>query len=109
VPGFIAMWEYVVPPARVEAFERAYGPRGEWAQLFSRAKGYRGTELFRDRADPQRFLTIDYWDSEAAWEAFRAEERAAYDALDRQCETLTAGEKRIGGFRPVTLGPSSRL
>jgi len=35
--GFIYVWEYIVPPNNSEAFQRAYGPDGDWAQLFRRA------------------------------------------------------------------------
>ena len=35
-----------------EAFERAYGPEGEWAQFFREGRGYVGTELLHDVESP---------------------------------------------------------
>jgi heme-degrading monooxygenase HmoA len=44
---FVRVWEYDVVPASAEEFQRAYGSAGAWAQLFRRADGFVGTELFR--------------------------------------------------------------
>lgn len=95
---YIAIWEFTVPADRTDAFIEAYGPAGLWAQLFRRAAGYRGTELYRDRAAPDRFVTLDFWLSEAAWLEFKAAFADDYAALDRQCEALTTGERRVGAF-----------
>jgi heme-degrading monooxygenase HmoA len=59
--GYATLWEFTVAAARQAEFEAHYGPDGTWARLFSRADGYLGTELLRDRADPLRYLTIDRW------------------------------------------------
>ena len=40
-------------------FEAAYGPTGDWARLFARSGGFRGTELMR--ADDGSYLTLDVW------------------------------------------------
>ena len=71
------VWSFEVKPGSIDAFERTYGPAGEWARLFHKAPGYRGTELLKDVDTPGRYLTIDRWASrEDFWrlrEAFRAE------------------------------------
>jgi heme-degrading monooxygenase HmoA len=100
-PGYVYIWEYAVAPDSLAEFERVYGPTGEWARLFSKARGYVRTELHRDRVAPLRFVTIDYWESESAWEAFRAEFAASFDELDARCASLTTRETELGRFAPV--------
>jgi heme-degrading monooxygenase HmoA len=101
---FIAIWEYAVRPDQLGGFVEAYGPSGAWAQLFRRAPGYRGTELYRDREDPLRFVTIDFWLNEAAWSAFRRDFAAEYAALDRRCEVFSSAERPLGRFRLAQAG-----
>jgi len=99
--GYMYMWEYMVAPDKLGEFERVYSPEGEWARLFSRAAGYIRTELHRDTTDPGRFVTIDYWESESAWNTFRAEFAASFEDLDRRCADLTTRETELGRFEPV--------
>lgn len=99
--GYAYIWEYVVAPGRVDDFQRAYGPDGDWVRLFTETPGYLRTELHRDRSDPSRFVTIDYWESEAAWQAFRTWVAERFEALDAQCATLTTRETEIGRFEPA--------
>ena len=54
-----------------EAFERVYGPDGEWARSSGRERGYVGTELLRDVEEPDRYLVVDRWESIDAYNAFR--------------------------------------
>ncbi len=82
-------------------FERAYGPDGDWVRLFRRASGHLRTELLRDTDRPARYLTIDVWESRAAWERFRARWAAEYAALDARCGALTTRETQLGGFDDV--------
>lgn len=100
-PGYAYVWEYLVRPECVTEFETAYGRSGDWARLLRKAAGYVRTELHRDRADPGRFLTIDYWETSADWERFRVELGDEFEALDRRCEKLTDHEFEIGRFDPV--------
>jgi heme-degrading monooxygenase HmoA len=83
------------------AFEQAYGPGGSWVQLFSKGKGFVATELNQDLKDPSRYLTLDFWVSKEAYQAFRAEHAEDYAAIDRDCEALTSEEKQIGAFERV--------
>ena len=58
------VWRYEVLEEARAAFEATYAPTGAWAQLFARAGGYRGTELFR--AEDGSYLTLDIWRARAA-------------------------------------------
>lgn len=95
---FVYLWEYVVTSRHQEDFEREYGPNGSWAALFSRSPGYQGTTLLRDNTNPERFLTIDRWDSERAHYDFVESRRAEFEAIDTRCEELTESESLIGRF-----------
>lgn len=98
---YVYVWAYEVRPECVAAFERAYGSEGEWVALFRTGRGYRSTRLLRDRERPGRYLTIDAWASAEAFEAFRRERAAAFEALDRRCERLTLSETALGRFDVV--------
>ncbi len=87
------IWRYEVMEEARAAFETTYGPTGAWAQLFARAEGFRGTELFR--ADDGSYLSLDVWRSRADFDAFMAEYGADYEALDRSTESWTRSEHRI--------------
>lgn len=95
---YIAIWEFTVPADQTSAFIEAYGPAGLWAQLFRRAAGYRGSELYQDRETPHRFVTLDFWLSEQSWRDFTTAFAADYEALDRSCEHLTTSERPLGSF-----------
>ena len=99
--GYAYIWEYSVRPECVADFEKAYGPSGDWVELFKRAKGYVRTELHRDRRNVNRYVTIDYWDSMEAWEAFRAGMSSEFDAIDARCEDFTLTEREIGRLDPI--------
>ena len=92
------VWEFHVDERRRAEFERHYGPDGSWAALFRRSAGYVETLLLRDAANPLRYLTIDRWESEAAYLAFRARCAAEYAELDRRCELLTTKEISLGHY-----------
>ena len=97
-PGHALVWRYQVRPEHAAEFERRYGPAGAWAQLFARAAGYRGTLLLQDRTDPLVYVTVDRWESEAAFAAFRERHAQAYRELDVACDALTRDEVCIGTF-----------
>ena len=100
-PGYLYIWEYLVPPSQASTFERFYGPAGDWVELFRCAPGYLRTELHRDRSNPQRFVTIDYWESYDALQAFRRQFAEEFEALDEKCEEFTSRESEIGKFEPI--------
>lgn len=95
---FVYIWEYRVKPHALERFRTVYGPTGEWARLFARSPGFVRTELYRDAADPHRFVTIDVWRSVAARDQFRVAHAEEFTALDRACAALTEDERFLGDF-----------
>jgi heme-degrading monooxygenase HmoA len=98
------IWEYEVPPSAEAEFLAHYAPEDTWVKLFRHAAGYLATELYRDRTQPGRFITIDHWRSEAAFREFRRRFAAEFEALDRRCAGLTSREVPLGAFRPGTTG-----
>jgi len=96
------IWRFLVRAEAIEAFERVYGPRGDWAQLFARAQGYAGTELMKIDGGGDTYLTIDRWDSSADFHAAKTMLGEEYAALDRQCEDYTYEETWLGVFDVVS-------
>ena len=99
---FAYVWQYVVEDGQRAAFEHTYGPEGEWVQMFSHADGYLETELLSDAEDGGKYLTIDYWVSKEARNAFRLDFADEFQALDRRCEELTVQERFLGDLYLVT-------
>jgi heme-degrading monooxygenase HmoA len=95
---FVILWQFDIAEDKIDRFEAAYGAAGDWAALFARSAEYLGTELLKDAYVPGRYVTVDRWRSEEAFRAFRAAHDPDYEALDRACDSLTAGEIRIGAF-----------
>jgi heme-degrading monooxygenase HmoA len=95
----VLIWEFRVREGHVAEFETTYGPDGAWAVLFRRARGYLGTELFRDPDDARRYLTVDRWESAEAFARFREAHGAAYEALDARCERWIEVETPLGAWR----------
>jgi heme-degrading monooxygenase HmoA len=93
--NFVAVFLYEVEPANAEAFEAVYGPDGEWARFFQRGDGYEHTELWR-RAD--RYLVIDRWRSEAAYEDFLRANADEYRRRSRQTTRLYVSEQALGRY-----------
>jgi quinol monooxygenase YgiN len=94
----VIVWEFRPRAERRAEFVTAYGPRGNWAQLFQRAEGWLGTELARDARDASRYITIDRWTNRSAYDSFRNRFSAEYAALDAACEEYTVHEERVGEF-----------
>ena len=103
---FTYIWEYQVPASREAEFLRHYAPDGSWVRLFRHSNGHLATELYRDLARPERFITIDHWRSEAAFRNFRDRFAAEYEALDRRCAGLVRHEASLGEFRPASWDPA---
>jgi heme-degrading monooxygenase HmoA len=95
------VWEFVVRPKRIREFERHYSASGTWAALFRRSPAYQGTELLRDVARRNRYLTVDRWDDLASHRAMRRNFAQEYEELDRMCEALTESEGHVGDFEAV--------
>jgi heme-degrading monooxygenase HmoA len=98
VPRYTYLWEFVVQAEHVAEFQRHYGPNGSWVALFRQAPGYVDTLLLRDRTRPERFITIDRWQSADAHSSFRAAFAREYAELDARCAHLTLQETSLGAF-----------
>ena len=98
---FVALWEYEVKPGCEKRFEKAYGPDGDWAKLFHSDSHYREMRLVQDAFRRGVYLTMDFWESRAAYEKFTGEHQREDEALDARGEQMTAKERRIGLFEVV--------
>jgi heme-degrading monooxygenase HmoA len=105
------IWEFVVKEEARGQFELAYGPGGAWSKLFARCPGFRGTTLLRDMKNPQRYLSIDFWDTVAQREQMLAERKAEYSNLDAAFADWTESKTEVGIFRVLaeaTVHPRGR-
>jgi heme-degrading monooxygenase HmoA len=84
-----------------EAFERVYGPDGEWAAFFRTGRGYVGTELLRDVENPGRYLVIDRWESREAYNEFASQQRDEYMRRVDDTRVYYDHELRFGTFENV--------
>ena len=115
---FVIVWQFQVLPDHQEEFERAYGPRGDWARFFGRSQEYLSTELLRapiaDSADVveeqtveeiekngRDYFTIDRWSSADAYASFNERNAAEYEDLDNRFLELCEGEMCLGHFEVV--------
>jgi heme-degrading monooxygenase HmoA len=99
--SYAIVWEFQVPPDHVAAFEAAYGPDGDWARLFAGAPGFLEVRLLRSGQQAGRYLTVDRWQSGAAFEAFKSRYASAYHDLDRQLDGLASSEVPVGSFDEI--------
>lgn len=95
---FVIAWQFDVLPEKAEEFERHYGSQGSWSHLFARSEGYIGTRLLRDSARTHRYVTLDLWTSEAAFQELRERYKQEYEDLDAALADLTSSEIRLGSF-----------
>jgi heme-degrading monooxygenase HmoA len=98
---FLVIWEFLVREGMEKRFERIYGAHGDWVQLFARDSGYIRTELVHE-SNSASYLTLDFWTSETAYDAFRKQHRAEYKTIDLKCEGITKTEREIGRFVRVS-------
>lgn len=91
-------YRYRVHPTQTQAFEHAFGPSGPWRKLFAGEGAYRRSRLFRHRADPTIYVTVDVWDSKEAWNDFRARKGEAYARFDRDLRMLYLEEHFLGYY-----------
>jgi heme-degrading monooxygenase HmoA len=95
--ALVFTYEVSDPPA----FERVYGPEGEWAQFFRTGRGYVGTELLRDVESPGRYVVVDRWESREAYNDFAAANRDEYMRRVDETAFHYAQELRLGTFENV--------
>lgn len=103
--------EFIVKEEAQGQFELAYGPGGVWSKLFAGCPGFRGTTLLRGIKNPQRYLTIDVWDTEAQREQVLAERQADYSKLETAFRDWTDSRTEAVLFRvqaEATVHPRGR-
>ena len=98
---YVIIWKFAVKPGLENDFEAVYGPDGTWAQFFRRGRGYLETELLRDASVAGKYVTIDRWESKAAYEEFKTRFADSYSAIDQECEVLTESETQIGTYELI--------
>jgi len=96
--AYVRIWDFRARPGLEEEFERIYGPEGDWVRLFRKSRGFLRTELNCDLDTKGRYVTVDYFVSQAAFDEFLREFRQEYDAIDRRCEKLRELEQPVGSF-----------
>ena len=93
---YVVVWRFTTDdPA---AFEEHYGPNGTWVQLFRHSEDYVRSDLLKG-ADA--YLTMDWWTSLAAYDAFRERYAEEYARVDQACEAVTTFEEKLGEFESV--------
>jgi heme-degrading monooxygenase HmoA len=97
-PSYIYIWEFIVNADSQALFEKEYGFHGSWVRLFRKGEGYLNTELYHDRDDPTRYLTVDHWISKEAYETFRNLYAKEFEDLDHECSSFTSQETFLGSF-----------
>lgn len=107
IDPYIVMRGFTVPAPRQREFVNAFGPAGAWSRLFQRAEGYRGTELYRDRADSERFVMVTFWLSPQAHSRFREAFAVEARALDNATSEFTGSSTAIGEFGLADLSQSA--
>jgi|HubBroStandDraft_2_1064218.scaffolds.fasta_scaffold2322399_1 heme-degrading monooxygenase HmoA len=90
--------EFRVPARRRADFEAAYGAESAWADQFKHAVGFIDVKLLRSEGCPERYLTIDRWASDDAFNNFQRAFAAEYQALDAQLDGIASSEVCIGSF-----------
>ncbi len=103
---FAYIWQYTIYPHLEPEFLKAYQPNGEWACLFGRDPNYIRTELQQSSDSEDQYMTIDYWTSESARDAFRAKYCNEFDELDQKCESYTKSEVLVGDFLTIEASSS---
>jgi heme-degrading monooxygenase HmoA len=98
----VSIWRYRTAEGCEREFERIYGADGDWAKLFARSLGYLGSELLR--TGDGSYLTLDRWQDQASFDAFKSAHGDEYLTLDAACQPLTADEAAIGLFEAVETG-----
>jgi hypothetical protein len=92
------VWSYLVRPECLDAFRVAYGPEGDWERLFRRDPNYIHTDLLSDKDNSAQFMTLDFWTSSEAREAFRENFSTEFEALDKHCGEFTNQEVHVGDY-----------
>ena len=94
----LRVWLFQPAAGRECEFAAAYASDGVWAQLFRQAEGFVGTRLLAPDKAGGPWLTLDEWESRAAFSRFQEMFGEAYCSLDKELAGLAADERFIGAF-----------
>ena len=94
----VRVWRFEPVSGREAEFAAAYAGDGPWAQLFEQADDFVSTTLLAPDEPGGPWLTLDRWQSRAAFERFQETRGEAYRNLDAALSELTAGEQFVGAF-----------
>jgi heme-degrading monooxygenase HmoA len=94
----VRIWRFQPAPGRERDFAAAYSGDGIWARLFEQAQDFVSTSLLAPEEPGGPWLTVDRWQSRAAFDRFQQDHGEAYRALDVELEPLTVEELFIGTF-----------
>ena len=100
----LRIWKFRPPATAKTNSRRLYSSDGAWARLFGTAEGFLGTELLRPAEPGGWWMTIDRWQSEAAFSAFQAQQGAEYRRLDEELEGCAGEEVFVGAFEDMADG-----
>lgn len=97
---YYIIWQFRAKTGCAQKMEEVYGPQGAWVQLFKRfgKAEYLGTDLLKKCDQLGVYVTIDRWESQQAYEKFLKVASHEYSALDKECESLTENETKMGDF-----------
>ena len=98
---FVILWEYEVKTGCEESFERAYGPQGSWVELFRHSPHYLSTQLLRDTLRSSFYFTLDFWESQTAYQQFKRAYHTAYNSMDLASAHFFSTERYVGSFVQV--------
>lgn len=90
------LWRFDVAEEHEAKFVAAYRSDGDWAKLFATAPGFIRTDLWNQGQGI--YLTADYWESVAAFDAFQANLGEDYRRLDSELEDVAGIETFVGAF-----------
>jgi hypothetical protein len=91
----VRVWRYLVADEHLADFEREYGRDGSWARLFATSAGFVDTVLYADTAMPGCYLTVDRFESAAAWDRFQEENASSYAELGERLGLLTVEQQEL--------------
>jgi heme-degrading monooxygenase HmoA len=94
----VRAWLFRPAAGRESEFAAAYSGDGVWARLFGQAEGFVGTRLLAPGDAGGPWLTLDEWESRAAFDRFQETHGEAYRRLDEELAGLTADEQFVGAF-----------
>src|SRR3954454_11391367 len=94
----VRAWLFRPPPEKAAKFALAYGSDGPWAELFGKADGFLGIELLPPAEPGGWWMTLDRWESEAAFKTFQETFADRYRALDSALEGVAGEERFVGAF-----------